>query len=375
MWVIVEPTNLGFYFFEGFGQFFDIKFGIVALGLAYEVHGVGHLLQIGYLEEGLGASFLVLREVDPERFGVVTDVLLRGFDELVDLLVKIGREDYAAIQHETEVEGRMIQGKLAERGKGLVGRRSMAIEREFIEMMLFVDTEARKCDIAAVTVDVDKADSVGVLLIATDVQRAAGITYDTGGIDRAGFVFTGVAEGLRAMDMAESHIVEATAEVVGVDGLQMADVDIVAGEIGSCYGEVPHENHWFQPAVELRDIIEYRLDNILTRAESEGHSNDKTLGKLDDVVELPTIRARETVGCRGDAYQLDVAQTPDGVVGMDARGGVVVAGSDDYGHVGEEVVEVDKIFVETAFDRSTGLLDVEDVATHYKGVGAIVEAP
>ena len=137
MWVIVEPTNLGFYFFEGFGQFFDIKFGIVALGLAYEVHGIGHLLQIGYLEEGLGASFLVLREVDPERFGVVTDVLLRGFDELVDLLVKIGREDYAAIQHETEVEGRMIQGKLAERGKGLVGRRSGAVEREFIEMMLF----------------------------------------------------------------------------------------------------------------------------------------------------------------------------------------------------------------------------------------------
>ena len=60
---------------------------------------------------------------------------------------------------------------------------------------------------------------------------------------------------------------------------------------------------------------------------------------------------------------------------MDARSGVVVAGSDDYGHVGEEVVEVDKIFVETAFDRSTGLLDVEDVTTHYKGVGAIVEAP
>ena len=375
MWVIVEPTNLGFYFFEGFGQFFDIKFGIVALGLAYEVHGVGHLLQIGHLEEGLGASFLVLREVDPERFGVVTDVLLRGFDELVDLLVKIGREDYAAIQHETEIEGRMVQGKLAERGKGLVGRRSGAVEREFIEMMLFVDTEARKCDIAAVTVDVDKADSVGVFLIATDVQRAAGITYDTGGIDRDGFVFTGVAEGLRAMDMAESHIVEAMAEVVGVDGLQMADVDVVSGKIGSCYGEVPHENHWFLPAVELRDIIEYRLDNILTRAESKGHGNDKPLGKLDDVVELPTIRAREAVGCRGDAYQLDVAQTPDGVVGMDARGGVVVAGSDDYGHVGEEVVEVDKILVETAFNRSTGLLDVEDVATHYKGVGAIVEAP
>ena len=242
-------------------------------------------------------------------------------------------------------------------------------------MKLFVDTEARQCYIATVMVDVNKADGVGVFLIATDVQRAAGITYDTGGVDRDGFVFTGVAEGLRAMDMAESHIVEATAEVVGIDGLQMADVDVVSGKIGSCYGEAPHENHWFLPAVELRDIIENGLDNILTRAESEGHSNDKTLGKLDDVVELPTIRARETVGCRGDAYQLDVAQTPDGVVGMDARGGVVVAGSDDYGHVGEEVVEVDKIFVETAFDRSTGLLDVEDVATHYKGVGAIVEAP
>ena len=174
-------------------------------------------------------------------------------------------------------------------------------------MMLFVDTEARQCDIATVTVDVNKADGVGVFLIATDVQRAAGITYDTGGIGRDGFVFTGVAEGLRAMDMSESHIVEAMAEVVGIDGLQMADVDIVAGEIGSSYSEVPHENHWFLPAVELRDIIENGLDNILTRAEGEGHGNDKPLGKLDDVVELPTVWTRETVGCRGDAYQLDVA--------------------------------------------------------------------
>ena len=53
----------------------------------------------------------------------------------------------------------------------------------------------------------------------------------------------------------------------------------------------------------------------------------------------------------------------------------MIASHDNYSHVGEGIMERNKILVETAFSVGTGLLDVENVATYQQCIRAIDATP
>ena len=149
----------------------------------------------------------------------------------------------------------------------------------------------------------------------------------------------------------------------------------MACEVRAGDGHVSHEHHGFLCAVSLRHIVEECLHNIFACTRDEGHGYHVPLGNLNDIVLLPSVGAAEAVGGRRKAYQLDISQTPDNIVGMDAGGGVVVPGGDDHCHLWEGVMEGDKVLVEAAFGGGTGLLDIENVATHQQCVGLIATTP
>jgi hypothetical protein len=81
------------------------------------------------------------------------------------------------------------------------------------------------------------------------------------------------------------------------------------------------------------------------------------------------------IGDRWHTHQNHVAHTPNGVVGMETHGRIVIARHNDDAHGGNGPVETDKEIVEHPFDRDDRVLDVENVATHHQGVGAILLAP
>ena len=99
-------------------------------------------------------------------------------------------------------------------------------------MPQFFDTQRADGHIAAVLRQIHQTDTVGISLIATDMQRAAAVTYGARRI-RHGLQFQGIvrmAECLRLMDMAQSRVIVARTERSKLLGTDRPDFP-VAGQV------------------------------------------------------------------------------------------------------------------------------------------------
>jgi len=233
-------------------------------------------------------------------------------------LVEVGGEWLGTVECQPEVAGLVFVGKLPDGKEGVVGIGRGPVGREFEEVSFLGHPQSVEGDRAAVAVNLDKADAVGVLLVAAYVQGTARIADSASGVDALGLVFVVVAKGLGAVDMAEGHVVEAVAQLAGVDSLEVADFKVVAGIVHARYSHVSHEYHRFLRRVALRYAVEDGLHGFGSGPGHEREGHDVALGQGHDVVVLPAVGQGRGVGSRGQANECDVPHFPYRIVGLDA---------------------------------------------------------
>ena len=123
-------------------------------------------------------------------------------------------------------------------GFGLIGKGDICGFRQGVEMAQLVDAQLAEGDLASVLVDVNHADGMGVGFVAADVERTARIADNGSGVGDGfeGHAVVGVPDGLGLVDVAEGEVVVARAEAAGVLGLDLANLEVVAGGVHACHG-------------------------------------------------------------------------------------------------------------------------------------------